>query len=240
LVSALAGGGVAAQDYEREARWAQQTLATLVDGEAVQLAQANGHRFLGLWMPARQPRGAIVIAPGRGWAPDYELYGVLRIKLAAAGYSTLSIQLPVLSASAKMGDYLSTYGDAAERIGLATDWLRQRSHGKLAIVSHSLGASMTNHYLVTRGDPKVDAWIFIGIINGLEDMFRIKIPVLDVFGSKDWDATVYGANERRRQIQRVTGSQQVVVEGATHFFEDRHDELTIVIVDFLDKVFEAK
>jgi pimeloyl-ACP methyl ester carboxylesterase len=240
FVLALASGGVAAQDYEREARWAQQTLATLVDGEAVQIAQANGHHFLGLWMPAKQPRGALIIAPGRGWAPDYELYGVLRIKLADAGYSTLSIQLPVLSASAKMGDYLPTYGDAAERISLAADWLRQRSRGRLAIVSHSLGASMANHYLVTRSDPKVDAWVFIGIINGLEDMFRIKIPVLDVFGSKDWNVTVYGADERRKQLERAVGSQQVVVEGAMHFFEDHYDDLVKVIVGFLDTVPERK
>ncbi len=139
-----------------------------------------------------------------------------------------------------MGDYLATYGDAAERIGLATDWLRQRGHGKLGIVSHSLGASMANHYLVTRSDPNIDAWVFIGIINGLEDMFRIKIPVLDVFGSKDWNVTVYGADERRKQLERIAGSQQVVVEGAMHFFEDHQDELVKVIVGFLDKVLERK
>ena len=37
------------QDYEREARWAKETLATLVVGEAVQIEQKNGHRFLGLY-----------------------------------------------------------------------------------------------------------------------------------------------------------------------------------------------
>ena len=237
---ALVCSGAAAQDYEREARWAEQTLATLVDGEAVQIAQANGHRFLGLWMAAKQPRGALLIAHGRGWAPDYDLYGALRIKLAQAGYSTLSIQMPVLPGTAKIGDYIPTYGDAAERIGLAAEWLRARGHGALAIVSHSLGATMANHYLVTRSDTKIGAWVFIGIINGLEDMFRIKIPVLDVYGSRDWSVTIVGADERRKQIQRVAGSQQVVVEGAAHFFEGQHDELTKVIVGFLDKVFEAK
>ncbi len=236
----FACGGAAAQDYEREARWAEQTLATLVDGEAVKIAQPNGHRFLGLWLPAKRPRGALIIAHGRGWAPDFELYGALRVKLAQAGYSTLSIQMPVLPSTAKIGDYLPTFGDATQRIGLAADWLRARDHAKLAIVSHSLGATMANHYLITRTDVKVDAWVFIGIINGLEDMFRIKIPVLDVYGSRDWSVTVVGADERRKQFQQVPGSQQVVVEGATHFFDNQQDELTRVIVGFLDKVLERK
>ena len=240
LLAVLASHSAAAQDYEREQRWATETLATLVDGEPVQLAQANGHRFLGLWLPAKAARGAVIIAHGRGWAPDYELYGILRVKLAEAGYSTLSIQMPVLPGTAKIGDYIPTYGDAGERIGLAAQWLHAREPGKLAIVSHSLGATMANHYLINRSDPRVDAWVFIGIINGLEDMFRIQIPVLDVYGSLDWSVTIVGADERRKQIQRIPGSQQVVVDGAMHFFEDRQDALTRIIVRFFDDVLKPK
>jgi pimeloyl-ACP methyl ester carboxylesterase len=229
-------GGAAAQDYAREARWAEQTLAALLDGEAVQIAQPNGHRFLGLWMPAKQPRGALIIAHGRGWAPDHDLYGALRVKLAEAGYSTLSIQMPVLPGTAKIGDYIPTYDDAAERIGLAMQWLRARGNTKVAIVSHSLGATMANHYLITRSETKIDAWVFISIINGLEDMFRIKIPVLDVYAAHDWSVTIVGADERRKQFQRIPGSQQVVVPDAQHFFEGKQDELTQIIVTFLDRV----
>ena len=240
LAGLVASHNVGAQDYEREARWATETLATLVDGEAIRLTQANGHQFLGLWLPAKQPRGAVIIAHGRGWAPDYDLYGILRVKLAESGYSTLSIQMPVLPSSAKLGDYFPTYGDADERFALAADWLLARGNKKLAIVSHSLGATMANHYLIHRSDPKVGAWVYIGIINGLEDMFRIQIPVLDIYGSLDWSVTIVGADERRKQIQRIAGSQQVVVDGAMHFFEDRQDVLNRHIVGFLDDVLRAK
>ena len=71
-------------------------------------------------------------------------------------------------------------------------------------------------------------------VNGLEDMFRIDIPVLDVYGSEDWDVTRVGADERRAQIAKVAGSRQVVVPGARHFFEGRESELTRAIVNFLD------
>lgn len=225
-----------AQDYEREARWETETIATLVDGEAVRLQQVNGHRFLCLWLPAAKPRGAVIITHGRGWAPDYDLYGILRVKLAEAGYSTLSIQMPVLPGTAKIGDYIPTYPDASERIALAVQWLKARGETKRAIVSHSLGATMANHYLTHRSDPQVDAWVFIGIINGLDDMFRIKIPVLDIYGSLDWSVTIVGADERRKQILKIPGSEQIVVDGAMHFFEDRQDVLTRAIVAFLDRV----
>ncbi len=229
-------GLVAAQDYEREARWAKETLATLVVGEAVQIEQKNGHRFLGLYTPAAKPLGAVIIAHGRGWAPDFELYGGLRTLLADAGYSTLSIQLPVLPGTAKIGDYLSTFPDSTERFTLAAQWLRAKGFKKVAIVSHSLGATMANQYLITTPNPAVDAWVFISIINGLEDMFRIKIPVLDVYGTLDWQVTRYGGEERRTQILKVPGSEQVVIEGAEHFFERQTDELTRVIASFLGRV----
>lgn len=235
----LGGGALAqAQDYAREARWLEQTLATLVDGEAVRIAQKNGHRFLALYIAAtagREPRGAVIIAHGRGWAPDYDLYGALRLQLAEAGYATLSIQMPVLESTAKIGDYLPTFADADERFSLAAQWLRAKGYAKVAIVSHSLGATMANHYLIRDRDRIVKAWVFIGIINGLEDMFRIDIPVLDVFGGDDWDVTRVGADERRAQIARVPGSSQVVVPGARHFFEGRHEELTRVITGFLGR-----
>ena len=31
-------------------------------------------------------------------------------------------------------------------------------------------------------------------------MFRISIPTLDVYGSNDWTVTMWGADERRKQL----------------------------------------
>jgi len=232
-LSAVAQG----QDYEREQRWADQILPSLMVGEPVWLVQKNGHKFLTLYTEAKNARGAAIVAHGRGWSPDYELYGTLRVQLAEAGYTTLSIQLPVLGGGAKIGDYLPTYPEARERFQLAADWLKTKGYKNIAIVSHSLGATMANQYLIDTDDKTVKAWVFIGIINGLEEMFRIKIPVLDVFGSKDWEVTMVGAYERRKQIMKIKGSDQIVVPDALHFFEGKENELTRIIVTFLDQVF---
>jgi alpha/beta superfamily hydrolase len=99
---------------------------------------------------------------------------------------------------------------------------------------------MANQYLIATDDRTVGAWVFIGIINGLEEMFRIKIPVLDVFGSRDWEIARLGADERRRQIMKVKGSEQVIVPDAQHFFEGKEDELTGIVVTFLDRVFHQR
>ncbi len=64
-------------------------------GEPVWLEQKNGHKFLALYTEAKNARGAAIVAHGRGWGPDYELYGTLRSKLAEADCTTLSIQLPL-------------------------------------------------------------------------------------------------------------------------------------------------
>lgn len=240
LVTMLASLPVGAQDYEREARWATDTLATLIQGEAVRIAQKNGHRFLALYTPAKTPRGAAIVAHGRGWGPDVDLYGELRGRLAEAGWSTLSIQLPVLPGTAKIADYRDIFPDSRERFAAAIDWLRERQHARVAIVSHSLGATMANDYLIRNADGKVGAWVFISILNGLEDMFRIQIPVLDIYAEHDWDVIITGADERARQIARVPGSQQFMLRGAQHFFEGRREELATLIVRFLDRAFAAR
>jgi pimeloyl-ACP methyl ester carboxylesterase len=237
LVLLCLSGLACAQDYEREQRWADQILPALMVGEAVWLQQKEGHKFLALYTEAQKPRGAVILAHGRGWSPDFELYGVLRGKLADAGYTTLSIQLPVLGGGAKIGDYLYTFPDAQERFQIAADFLKGKGYKNIAIVSHSLGATMANYYLINTNDKTVKAWVFIGIINGLEEMFRIKIPVLDVFGSKDWEITQVGAYERKKQIMKIQGSDQIVVPDAPHFFEGKEGELTKIIVTFMDGVF---
>ena len=234
VVLAVLCASAPAQDLEREKRLAEETLATLVVGDPVWLDQKGGHRFLGLYTRAASERGSVVIAHGRGWSPDYDLYGELRTRLADAGYSTLAIQMPVLPGTAKIGDYLPTFTDSDERFAAAVNWLRGKGAGKVAIVSHSLGATMANHYLIYTQAPDVDAWVMISIINGLEDMFRIKVPVLDVFGSNDWSVTRFGGDERLAQIRRIAGSGQVVIPGAEHFFEGHRDELVRRIVAFLD------
>jgi pimeloyl-ACP methyl ester carboxylesterase len=98
---------------------------------------------------------------------------------------------------------------------------------------------MANQYLIRTDETAVRAWVFIGILQGLVETFRIKIPVLDVYGGNDWTVILQGASERNAQVRRIAGSAQIEVAGAKHFFEDREEELLRIIVTFLDKTFGA-
>lgn len=207
-------------------------------GDAVWLQQKNGHRFLSLFIDRKEAaKGAVIIAHGRGWSPDFELYGTLRTRLADEGYTTLSIQLPVLPSTAILGLYVPLYPDARERFQLAVDFLKGKGYRNIAIVSHSLGATMANQYLIRTDDTSVRAWVFIGILQGLQEMYRIKIPTLDVYGSNDWTVTMWGAPERAKQLAQHPGSGQVMVPGAKHFFEGKEDELVKIVAGFLDRSF---
>jgi alpha-beta hydrolase superfamily lysophospholipase len=228
------------QDYAREKRWSDEIQKSLMVGDVVWLKQKNGHRFLSLYTEAKNAKGAVVIAHGRGWSPDFELYGTLRTRLAEMGYTTLSIQLPVLPSTAILGLYVPLYPDARERFQLAVDFLKSKGHKDIAIVSHSLGATMANQYLIRTEDTTVKAWVFIGILQGLEEMYRIKIPVLDIYGSNDWTMTMYGGPERFAQIRSNPRSAQVIVPGATHFFEGQEEALLKAVAGFLDGAFAKK
>jgi alpha-beta hydrolase superfamily lysophospholipase len=227
------------QDYEKEKRWADDILPTLMVGKAVWLEQKGGHQFLALYTEAEKPRGAVIVAHGRGWSPDFELYGTLRTWLAEEGYSTLSIQLPVLPSTAIPGLYVPLYPDARERFQLAVDFLKAKGHRNIGIVSHSLGATMANQYLIRTEENAVKAWVFIGILQGLEEMYRIRIPTLDIYGGDDWTGVTAGAPERAKQLREHPGSGQVMVPGAKHFFEGREDELIKIVTGFLDRTFKV-
>jgi len=85
----------------------------------------------------------------------------------------------------------------------------------------------------------VNSWVFISILNGLQEMFRIKIPVMDVYASDDWEITVVGGYERKQQIMKVPGSRQVIIPNALHFFERREESLVQSIVEFLDSIYHG-
>ena len=146
----------------------------------------------------------------------------------------------MLPSTAILGLYVPLYPDARERFQLAVDFLKSKGYTDIAIVSHSLGATMANQYLIRTDDTSVRAWVFIGILQGLQEMFRITIPTLDIYGGNDWTPIVWGAPERVAQLTQHPGSGQAMVPGAKHFYEGREEELVRIVAGFLDRTFKAR
>ena len=186
-------------DYEREERWAQEVVPSIVVGDAVYLAIPSRPKVLAiLTLPQGAPAGGVVIVHGLGVHPDWGLIGGLRTGLADAGYMTLAVQMPVLASGATRDDYKVTMPEAADRIAAAVDYLRRRGSAKIAIVSHSLGASMANQYLARS---VVDAWAPIGMFGP----FAVppKEPVLDIVAETEIDPVRETRRRGHRRCRRM-------------------------------------
>jgi len=222
-----------AADYAREKRWADEITPGIVVGDPITLGPVEGHKFLALYTEAAKPKGAVIVVHGLGVHPDWNLIGVLRGGLAEQGYTTLSVQMPVLAAEAKLEDYNATLGEAAARLQTAADFLQAKGYGKIGIVSHSLGSRMSLRYLADNPAAPVKAWVAIGIPGG--DYAKVSIPVLDLYGGNDLPGVLQNAKARAASF-KVKGSKQTVVPQADHFFNNRDAELVKSVMDYLDKI----
>src|SRR5919108_6342728 len=101
IVAHLAYGA----DYAREKKWAAEITPGIVVGDPVYLEGRAGHKFLTLYTEAPNAQAGLVIVHGIGVHPDHGLISTLRIALADHGYTTLSVQMPILAAEASAEDY---------------------------------------------------------------------------------------------------------------------------------------
>jgi alpha/beta superfamily hydrolase len=225
-----------AADYEREARWAEEVVPSIVVGDAVYLAIRSRPKVLAiLTEPNGSAAGGVVIVHGLGVHPDWGLVGGLRTGLADAGFVTLAVQMPVLAAGATRDDYRATMPEAAERIAAAVDHLRLKGIAKIALVSHSLGASMADAYLARS---TVDAWATIGMFGAFAA--PPKEPVLDIVAETEIEPVRETAPARANTLPKDACSRRLTIAGADHYFERQQKELVAAIAAFLGKAFAGR
>ena len=225
---------LAQADYAREQRWADEITPSLVVGDPVYLVLGSGRKFLALWAPNQKATAGVIVVHGLGVHPDWGLINTLRSQLAEHGYATLSVQMPVLAADARGGDYPPLFPEAADRLAAAAGYLQARGLKKTAIVSHSMGARMVDYFLNRAGGPRVDAWVAIGISGEFTQPPAFKAPVLDIYGEKDMPAVLHHVRSRAGALKLLRGSGQVEVAGADHFFAGLESELVRRVRQFLD------
>ena len=228
-----------AADYAREERWAQEVVPSLVVGDAAYLATGTRAKVLAiLALPPGSPKGGVVVVHGLGVHPDWGLNGGVRTSLADAGYVTLSVQMPVLAAEATRDDYLITLPEAGERIAAAILYLRGKGVSKIAIVSHSFGATMVKTYLARPDALPIDAWVPVGMFGAFG--MPPKEPVLDVVAERDFSEVLAAAGPRARDLPKEACSRQLTIADTDHYFEQRQKELAAAIAAFLERVFSGK
>ncbi len=237
-----------ASDLERERRLVSEIEDTIVFGDPIQL-DADGQAFFAIYTESEtdEPAGSAIVLHGRGFHPDWPLVaGPIRSGLAERGWHTLSIQLPVLAVDAKYYDYEPIFPEAFPRIDAAIRYAREQSDGPVALVAHSCGVHMAMAYVRMRSDADIDA--FVGIGMGATDLGQpmrepfplaaMRVPVLDVYGAKEYPAVVRMAPERQAAIESAgnRSSRQLVIDEADHYFtgDTATSRLVDVVADWLN------
>jgi predicted alpha/beta-hydrolase family hydrolase len=234
----LAGASFAA-DYAREKKWADEVVPSIVVGDPLYLKQANGHEFLTLFTPVKEAKSAVLIAHGLGIHPDWGLIGVLRAALADAGYTTLSIQMPVLANEATGKEYPPTFAEARERLQVAVEFLKARGYSNIAILSHSLGSGMTYGYFANQPDAAVKAWVNLGMAAFADtyvDLSVLKLPVLFFYGERDLPEVLANVSAQKQKPGGGSRVRLQMMPGADHFFTGMDKELLAAISGYLKEV----
>ncbi len=228
----------AAPDYAREQRWAAEIVPAIVVGEAVYLPTQSQPRVLALYTAVAQPKGGVIVVHGVGVHPDWGLIGGLRAGLADAGFATLSVQMPVLAATAARDDYLALFPEAGERIAAGIAFLKRQGIQRVAIVSHSMGASMVSAYLARTESVRIDGWVPVGM---LVDFSVVPgEPVLDVVAEDDFREVRAAQPQRAQKLPRDACTKQIVIAGTDHYMASRQKELVAAIVPFLERALAGR
>lgn len=233
-------------DLEREKRMATEVEDAVLDGDVIFLKDGD-HEFMAIDQEAEgETKGAVIILHGRGFHPNWQdAIFPLRTQLPAKGWRTLSLQMPVLEKSAKYYDYVPLFAKAAPRIEAGIAYLKEQGIDNIVLFAHSCGAHMAMDWIRHKGDDLgISAYIGAGM--GATDykqkmakpfpLADLKIPVLDIYGEKEFPAVIRMAPERLEGIKKGGNakSKQVIVPGADHYFKDSGDALVENVSAWLD------
>ena len=244
LVLSFMTSSAIASDLAKEKRWAEQISDSLLDGDTVMLNDGKND-FLAIDTRAEDAKDVgIIVIHGIGIYPDWPtVIQPLRVELAALGWNTLSLQMPILGNDASSEDYAPLMKDAPERIDAGIRYLFKEGAKKVVIVAHSMGAHMASYYLAHKNvymeaQTETPIIAYIGIGMGSEDiqhLANIKLPVLDLMGEKDLADVLASAPKRLKAASHNKAYQQKIVSGADHFFEEMDDVLVETVKSALLK-----
>lgn len=241
-------GTAFASDTEKEKRWAEQVVDSIMVGDAKWL-NVGKNKTLSIYTESTTEKaiGGAIILHGSGAHPNWDqVVRPLRSQLPDYGWLTLSVQLPVLANEAEYKDYIPLFKEVAPRINAGIAFLKSKGIKNIVIVAHSLGSSMAGYYLAKKPDPAIRAFVAIGVsgnmhkkdeVGFLTSLKTIKVPVLDIFGSNDLKP-VLQSRKSKADVARKAGNKnytQVKIAGANHFFDNKDDALVKRVRGWLAK-----
>ncbi len=236
-----------ASDTAKEKRWAEQITDSIMTGDVHWLI-ANKQKVMGIFTPAQTEKviGGIILVHGMGVHPNWsDIILPLRTELPNYGWASLSIQMPILNNDANLNDYLPLFDEASSRLESAIQFLNTKNIKNIAIVSHSLGSLMSVYYLTQKPSNPIQAFVAIGLssskfddkLNSAKALKKLKLPILDLYGSRDLELVIKSAPARLKAAKKSGNKRyyQTEVIGADHFFARMDETLVSKIKSWLNK-----
>lgn len=218
-------------DLAREAKLRDALLSQVATPNRLVL-EADGREFLAVYRRASSTdtKGAVILLPGRGAHPESRMViRLLATGLTDHGWDTLALQLPIPFGGSEP-DWSAVADQAIVRITAALAFLRQRGIGKRVLLGHDFGAITLMRYLSEQapGSSTIAAGVLVGMpIESVErkrgalgDLRKIRLPLLDLYGTQDLPEVHQPAKERALAARdaRNLAYRQRVVPGADHWF----------------------
>lgn len=236
---------VHASDKAKEARWAKAVGEDVMVGDAVWLT-AGKDRFLGLYTEASgTPRGAAIILHGIGAHPDWvDVVAPLRSELPERGWTTLSIQMPILRNEAKPEEYYPLFVEVPPRINAAITYLQAKGYRDIVLVGHSMGSRMGLYYLSEdkQAAHNIKAMVALGLSilskNPPKEfemgrmISRLPVPMLDVHGTED-TISMPSMKQRVAMGKGQKYYQHMILKGPDHFFRDKNPLLLDTVSEWI-------
>ena len=257
ILAFIFNGQLAAEDIKELSREQQiaEKLALTADADEIISLKAPGGRFIGLYKRAKsseintgEAHGVVILVHGMGAHPDWpDVISPLRTRLTEFGWSTLSIQMPILSPEEPISEYGKTLRLANSRIQAAVDYLHTWEIETIILLGYSFGASQAANYLASNKSEGIKAFVSVSMLAqkfikpGL-DVYKfiagIPVPILDIYGEDDLQDVRRGIDDRRLAASKNgnTGFQQIELQKAGHHYLGLEDVLVEQIQAWLQNI----
>ncbi|MBT5228853.1 MAG: DUF3530 family protein [Methylococcales bacterium] len=242
----------------KELRIANQLKDHIVIGSVEWLALEN-NKFMALFAETEtDSQKAVILVHGMGAHPNWpNVIEPLRTKLPIYGWSTLSIQSPVLSSKATFNDYLETLEETRARIDKSIEFLEELKVKDIILIGHSFGAYAIMDYVANteaepaliNEKPRIHGLIAISLtgqkkpsgFNPLDTIEKVTLPVLEIYGGSDF-ADVKDTLRAKRLAAIRAGNKnyrQSKVSDANHYYSNSGGTLIKKARGWMKKIITA-
>jgi predicted alpha/beta-hydrolase family hydrolase len=246
VLAFILNGQLAAEGIKQLTREQQiaEKLTLTADADEIISLKASAGRFIGLYKRANtseiksgEAHGVVILVHGMGAHPDWpDVISPLRTQLTEYGWSTLSIQMPILSPEEPIARYGKTLRLANSRIQAAVDYLHEWGVEPIILLGYSFGAAQAANYLASKKPEDIKAFISVSMLAqkfirpGL-DVYRfigeIAIPILDIYAEEDLQDVRRGIDDRRLAASKNGNAefQQIELQRSGHHYLGLEDAL---------------